>query len=447
MRRNVRPLVLILSGLLLALLASFTDNLIGPSLGAQKTVTQPRKTPPMKFLSAYVSILAMLPSAGGCLRHAEERRPATPKALTFTLVSAGQDHTCGLTADGELYCWGSNRDGQLGSGSAETQPQSKPLRVASDIKFRSVTAGYRHTCALTANGAAYCWGANDSGQLGNGSLKFSVTPAPVSGKLIFKSLSAGATHTCGVTTSGDGYCWGGNWHGQIGDGSLDGNQQYTCCHTEPTRIVGVSSFSQVTAGGIHTCGLTSSGKAYCWGVANYGRLGVGHTNAANLPTPTAITGGLEFLSIYPRGFYTCGLTKSHVAYCWGAGSDGQLGLGSAVVEQDVPAAVSGKHRFVLIAQGNQHTCGITTDGTVYCWGANRLGQIGDGLTENKYVPAPVSPERKFKLITAGGNDFSGHTCGITTDAKTLCWGDNRLGQLGNGLTTGSLKPTMVLDQE
>ncbi|MEP6707036.1 MAG: hypothetical protein ABJC05_05930 [Pyrinomonadaceae bacterium] len=388
----------------------------------------------------------MLLSAAGCLRRFKGSIAAPAKAITFILVSAGQDHTCGLTAEGEVYCWGSNRDGQLGSGAADTAVHPRPLRVATDIRFRFVTAGYRHTCALTANGAAYCWGANDSGQLGDGSIERSATPMPVSGKLIFESLSAGATHTCGVTTSGEGYCWGGNWHGQLGNGSMDGEQKYPCCHTAPTRIVGAFSFSRVTAGGIHTCGLTSSGKAYCWGIANYGRLGVGRTNAANVPTPTAVSGSLEFLSINQGGFYTCGLAKTKVAYCWGAGSDGQLGIGSAVAEQDVPAVVSGNFPFVIIAPGDNHTCGITADGTVYCWGSNRFGEIGDGSTENRYAPVRMLSERKFKLITAGGNDFSGHTCGITTDGKTLCWGDNRWGQIGNGLTAGSLRPALVVER-
>src|SRR6267143_1556819 len=208
----------------------------------------------MRFISLVIGALAIFCSAVGCARHFAARPSTSSKSLTFTIVSAGQDHTCGLTTDGDVYCWGANADGQLGIGASDTLPHPKPLRVASRIKFKVVSAGNRHTCALTADGTAYCWGANDSGQLGNGSITASATPVAVQGKLVFVSVSAGATHTCGITSAGDADCWGGNWHGQLGNGSLDGEQKYPCCHTEPTRVVGGLSFSEVTAGGIHTCG-------------------------------------------------------------------------------------------------------------------------------------------------------------------------------------------------
>jgi len=399
----------------------------------------------MRFLGVPIWILAVLFSGAGCVRHFTAQPSVPAKPLTFILVSAGQDHTCGLDNAGYAYCWGSNSDGQLGFGAADKLPHPKPSQVAGRIKFRSVSAGSRHTCALTDEGAAYCWGANDFGQLGDGSRTPSATAVAVTGKLVLASLSAGATHTCGVTTSGDTYCWGGNWHGQLGNGSMDGEQRYACCHTRPTRVVG-AAFSQVTAGGVHTCALTKTGRAYCWGIANYGRLGVGDIQAADLPTPTAVAGSLEFLSINPGGFYTCALAKTKAAYCWGAGTDGQLSNGVSVAEQNVPLEVSGTLRFTVIVAGSNHTCSITTDGSVYCWGANRFGQIGDGSTETRYAPTAVSPQRKFKSISAGGNDFSGHTCGITTDNKTLCWGDNRLGQLGNGSTTASAIPMLVVNE-
>src|SRR5207237_10879885 len=126
-------------------------------------------------------------------------------------------------------------------------------------------------------------------------------------------------------------------------------------------------------------------------------------------------------------------------------ADVELGIVTPVVEQDVPLAVRGNLRFTVITARNGHTCGITPDGSVYCWGGNRFGQIGDGSTENRYSPVPIDPKLKFKLITAGGNDFSGHTCGITTDGRTLCWGDNRWGQLGNGSTDATVTPALAAD--
>ena len=400
-----------------------------------------------RFIGIAIGALAMFCSGVGCTRHLTARPSTSSPPLSFTIVSAGQDHTCGLTAAGDVYCWGANADGQLGIGASDKLPHPKPLRVASGIKFKAVSAGYRHSCALAGTGEAYCWGANDSGQLGNGSITLSTMPVAVSGKVIFVSLSAGATHTCGVTKTGNAYCWGGNWHGQLGNGSLDGEQQHECCHTEPIRVIGGLSFLEVTTGGIHTCGVIKNGKPYCWGIANYGRLGLGYSSVLNLPTPTAVSTSSEFLSINPGGFYTCGLANTKIAYCWGASANGELGSGSSVGKQDVPVPVSENVHFSSISAGNNHTCGVTPDGSVYCWGANRFGQIGDGSTENRYIPTTVSSDRKFKLISSGGNDFSGHTCGVTTDGKVMCWGDNHWGQLGNGATDVSLKAALVANPE
>ena len=397
----------------------------------------------MKLLIADILIACLFCSVGCSGRTAGS--PTQQKPLVFVLVSAGQDHTCGLTANGEVYCWGSNEDGQLGIGSVDKLPHPKPVRLPSAVRFKYLTTGYRHTCALALDGLAYCWGANDSGQLGNGSIQGSTTPVRVPGTLVFDSLSAGGTHTCAVTKAGRGYCWGGNWHGQLGIGSLNGEEKYSCCRTQPTAIVGGLSFLQISAGGIHTCGLTEEGKAYCWGIANFGRLGLGRTNLINLPTPTLVRSGLKFQSISLGGFFTCGLIKTKLAYCWGASSDGQLGIELPVAEQDVPVQVSGSRHFLMISCGNNHTCAIADDGTAYCWGANRLGQLGNGASQNKNIPVPVSLEVKFKLISSGGNDFSGHTCAITTDGRTLCWGDNRRGQLGNGSTAGSSMPVDVIN--
>lgn len=400
-----------------------------------------------RFLSAFraAAVAAILPlCTAACLAHPKGTTSAPVKIPTFILVTAGQDHTCALTTDGLVYCWGSNQDGQLGLGLTDKLPHPKPLLVDSKLRFTLVTAGYRHTCALTTDGAAYCWGANDSGQLGNGSLQPSASPIPVSGKLFFESLSSGATHTCGVTKFAEGFCWGGNWHGQLGIGSMDGDEKYSCCKTQPKLIASSLSLSKVTAGGIHTCAVTKTGKAYCWGMANYGRLGIGRTSAVNVPTCTPVNTSLEFISIAPGGFYSCGLSKTSIAYCWGANDFGQLGIGP-LAQQDVPAEVSGNLRFGMLVPSNNHTCGLTADGTVYCWGANRFGQIGDGSHENRSTPVAVSFALKFKWITTGGNDFSGHTCGITTDNKILCWGDNRWGQLGSGSTTPSSKPVQVAD--
>jgi alpha-tubulin suppressor-like RCC1 family protein len=312
------------------------------------------------------------------------------------------------------------------------------------MKFRSLDAKGRHTCGLTANGVAYCWGENKSGQLGNGTLVSAASPVPVSGNLKFSSLSAGFTHTCGIDTMDAAYCWGGNWHGQLGIGTLDGEQQYPCCRSSPVRVTGGLRVSSVQAGGIHTCGLTVSGEAYCWGNhKNFGQLGTADTDLRDRPLPVAVSGGHRFVSI-SAGIPSCGITATGLAYCWGGGAVPELGIRSNVERLDRPVEISRDLTFEKISASAFFACGIATGGHLYCWGYNRYGQMGNGSTETVDLPQLIDKEQRFRVITAGGNEFSGHACAIATDGASLCWGDNRWGQLGNGSITQVSRPTPVV---
>lgn len=348
---------------------------------------------------------------------------------SFTSVAAGQAHTCGLTSTGEIYCWGSNDAGQLGVGGIDSNPHSNPAIVKSSVKFRFVTAGFRHTCGIGQDGAAYCWGWNQFGQLGNGARTSSPQPILVSGGLRFVSLSAGATLTCGLTASGEAYCWGGNWHGQIGDGTVDGDTGTPCCHTRPVPVAGHLRFSQISVGGIHACALGQGGKAYCWGNGEDGRLGLGRPDSNDQPQPEPVAGEVKFRLISVRGWHSCGIADGGRAYCWGRGLEGQLGMGRNIERVNTPAEVLLRDRFASISVGSVHSCGLTQDKALYCWGDNKLGQVGTG---SGHVLAPMRQfsNLRFREIAAGGNEFSGHTCGITLSSKLMCWGDNRKGQLG-----------------
>lgn len=354
--------------------------------------------------------------------------------VQFVALVAGFNHTCGLASDGDLYCWGRNDSGQLGIGSSDNAAHPKPMLVSAKPKVAFISANGDQTCALTAAGVAYCWGDNKYGQLGNGTLVSAVFPVPVSGDLKFKELSVGATHTCGLTISGAAYCWGGNWHGQLGIGTMDGEERYPCCHTSPVPVAGGRSFSSVQAGGIHTCGLTFNGNAWCWGNhKNFGQLGTGDIDLQDRPAPMQVTGNLKFGSL-SVGIPSCGIVSDGTAYCWGGGPVPELGIKSRVERLDHPVVVPGNLKFKRIASGAFFACGITREDIAYCWGYNRHGQIGNGSTESVDVPELVSQELRFRVVTTGGNEFSGHTCGITTDADVFCWGDNRWGQVGTSST-------------
>ena len=340
--------------------------------------------------------------------------------------SAG-GRTCGVVTTGAVFCWGP-------WGPA-------PVNASGGLLFRSVTVGLSHSCGLTPDGRAYCWGGNSSGELGNGSIVSSSDPVLVSGILSFSSLSAGYQYTCGLTTSGAAYCWGSNTAGQLGDGS-------TAPSSIPVAVTGGLTFSALSAGTTHTCGIATGGVAYCWGANANGQLGNGSNSASHVPM--AVSGGQTFSSVSAALYHTCGILTNGDAYCWGLNSVGQLGSGTTT-SSTIPVAVVGGLKFSELASGNGffnrpvgpgHSCGLTSAGVAYCWGANSFGQLGDGNTSSSSVPVGVVSGLTFTSISVSNV----HTCGVTTSGVAYCWGSNAQGQLGDGTTTSSSTPVKVLGQ-
>lgn len=209
---------------------------------------------------------------------------STPVVVTggfaFVSLTAGDAHTCALTKGGAAYCWGDNSYGQAGDGS--TGVRETPAAVAGGLMFASLAVGFEHTCGLTGSGAAYCWGSNWFGELGNGSRDtlWHATPEVVAGGLAFASVTAGNAHTCGVTSGGAAYCWGDNWLGALGDGS-------TTNRTSPVPVSGGLAFARLTVAWYHTCGVTNGGAAYCWGGNGDGERGDGSTTYRLAPVAVA----------------------------------------------------------------------------------------------------------------------------------------------------------------
>ena len=332
-------------------------------------------------------------------------------------MSAGMDHTCGVTAAGDVYCWGSNGYGQLGDGDTTDRPSPGP--VAGGTSFAAVSAGGRHTCGVMAVGATLCWGANYWGQLGNGTTTIVppvTSPGPVMG-IRLAAVSAGMEHTCGVTAAGAAYCWGLNVRGQLGDGT-------TTDRPSPVLVAGGLSFAAVSAGGAHTCGVTAAGAAYCWSVNIFGQLGNGTTSDSIVQSsPGLVVGGVSFAAVSAGGEHTCGVTAAGAAYCWGVNDYGQVGDGDTTdwTPRSSPVLVTGGLSFVAVSAGTDHTCGVTTSGAAYCWGADNVGQLGDGtITYFRSSPARVTGGVRFAAVSLGPS----YSCGVTTAGAAYCWGAN-----------------------
>jgi alpha-tubulin suppressor-like RCC1 family protein len=361
----------------------------------------------------------------------------SPVTFTATAGAAGPQsllsanaYSCGLSTAGAAYCWGYNETGAVGDGT--TTDQLIPVAVEGGLVFGSlaVSAGGSHTCGLTPAGAAYCWGFNPLGQLGDGTTEQRLTPVPVSGGLTFQNLAVGFYHTCGVATGGAAYCWGRNTEGQLGDGT-------TTDRLAPRAVSGGLQFQSLTADGWHTCGITASGTAYCWGDNGTGGLGDGTTTDRS--TPVLVAGGLVFRSLAAGGRYTCGVTTGAAAYCWGNNEAGQLGDGTTT-QREVPVALTGGLTFESLEAGGFHTCGVISGGLAYCWGSGFFSQLGSGVVAiTSPDPVAVAGGRTYQSVSAGYS----HSCGLTTDRIAYCWGFNGRGGLGDGTTEERALPEAV----
>ena len=364
-------------------------------------------------------------SATGVMLHVTGSGPAT----TPVGISAGFDHTCAIASDNALWCWGDNTWGQLGDGTNTARIQPTPAAVG--YRFVAVSAGQGTTCALTSDGTAYCWGDNSQGQLGNGSLASSLTPVPVAGGLLFAEIRAGIGFTCGLTTSSAVYCWGGGG-ARMGTGS-------GAASSTPVAVSGGLAFRSLSLfADNHVCAVTTAGLAYCWGYNYDGAIGDSWTIDRFVPTPVA-EGGLLFAQAASGWFHSCALSDTGAAYCWGDNNVWQVGNGSPPQDVYSPMIVLGAHTFTALSAGGGHTCGLDALGAAWCWGINDAGGLGDGTTTWRLTPVEVTGGLFFSQISAG-ESFS---CGLTPAQELYCWGANQLGQVGDGTTTQRLAPVRV----
>jgi alpha-tubulin suppressor-like RCC1 family protein len=383
--------------------------------------------------------------------------------LVLDTIVAGAYHNCGIARGGVVHCWGEGGWGRLGTGVAYPYgtPVPTPAPILASARFSSIAGDKQqdgrsgHTCAVSSTAAAYCWGSGAWGMLANGQHGEAIPPymnplpTALAGVGTVKEVGAGAKHTCLLTTAGAAYCAGDNFSDQDGVDSVpelcEGSYP---CTTHLTAVQGGHIFVSLVVGGHHACGLTSSGDRWCWGDNGFRELGAGSTVPMSA-IPLEVT-GVKLASVSAGALHDCGLDAGGVAYCWGYGADGQQGNGEsgAAALHTAPTRVSSLQTFASIYAGHMHTCALTGDGTAYCWGANQDGQLGYATTTMcgdvepcSTSPQPVNTTLRFVSLALG----IGHTCGLVHTGEVYCWGDNELGQLGNGTTQNSTQPQRVID--
>ncbi len=404
-----------------------------------------------------------------------EQRPVEIPGLNGVVsLAAGKDHTCAVTGDGNVHCWGRNRLGQVGTDPTGDPEINAPRRVDGITDAVEVAAGYNHTCARLGSGRVMCWGRNHEGELGDGGTVDSFVPVEVTNLMNAEELALGGDHSCARSTDGTVACWGYNVHGQLGDGTktsavipqsvvglddvevvqITAGPRHSCAlggdgavwcwgrnrsgelgdgttdsRVEPEVVLDLPPVVEIRGGGAthggHACARTSAGALYCWGHRGYGQLGDGATVVRSTPMPVA---GASGTTIAVGGLHAC--LGGDAVHCWGNHHSGQIGVGSDIAyatpqtPMDIPDVVH-------VAAGGDHTCVIDALGALWCWGSNGDGELGVDDTTNRSTPQRVGTDSDWIAVDAGGDS----TCGIRGSGETgqvYCWGDNALGQLGIG---------------
>ena len=397
-------------------------------------------------------------------------------------VTGGAYFTCGITYSRDAYCWGSGDLGELGNGGS-TGGFPDPQPVAGDLKFTALDGGWDHTCGRAVSGLLHCWGFNFAGELGTGNALSQFVPTQVALGRAFGSVTAGNGLTCGLLGSlarGDGgdddwaLCWGDNEWGQVGSA----HDELVLQFPDTEEIVGAVIddpdfgpifvelfFSSVSASGNFACGIVAFEfpGAWCWGDNSRGQLGNGDFDDGGSFVASPVVGprfdvvatslGSVATSEPDEGerMHACALTPGGALWCWGSNDRGQLGSGITSDIEPFPVASPSGVAFEQLSLGEGHSCGLDGSGTIYCWGRNDFGQVGNGRAGDAVLePVAIAIDRTFTKVSAGAY----HTCGLTgpdDGGAIYCWGRNtgsfgrEAGQLGDGTFAHRAVPTRVVE--
>ncbi|GAB4401821.1 MAG: hypothetical protein OHK0048_19000 [Rhodoferax sp.] len=364
---------------------------------------------------------------------------------TFVRVVPGGYHTVALKSDGTLWAWGRNLFGQLGDGT--TLDKASPVQIGTDKTWTQIAAGEFHTVALKSDGTLWAWGSNQFGQLGDGTLTHRIAPTKIGSAANWIAIAAGKSHTLAIKKDFTLWAWGNNTYGQLGTDPA----AKVINDTIPAQV-GVdknyfSNWTQVSAGDKHTVARRADGTIWAWGDNSRGQLGLADLTDPALPakavTPTQVMPALadRWIAIAAGGEHTAAIRTDGRLFTWGANGYGQLGLVGRFGDVGLPTMVGDDDHWASVSAGGVFNLALKTDGSLWTWGGNNQGQLGNGTQIDLTVPTQLGTETTWVRVLAG----SQHALAERADGTVWVWGRNQEGQQGNGHVTTApvLTPTML----
>ncbi|OJU47861.1 MAG: hypothetical protein BGN96_05740 [Bacteroidales bacterium 45-6] len=343
----------------------------------------------------------------------------------FKDVSAGGNHSAGIRTDGTLWTWGYNLYGQLGNGNNSTS--TTPVKI-SNYTWKQISTGTYFTLAIRDDGTLWAWGVNSNGQLGNGTTNNSNIPVQIGAGYTWKQVAAGSSHSLAIRDDGTLWAWGYNVYSQLGTGN-------TTDSSIPVKVGTATNWSQIAAGNYHSIGIQSDGSLWVWGSNAYGQMGNSSTGT-NLTVPTKIGTGSTWKQVTAGSDHNLAIKADGTLWTWGRNDFGQLGNGNAINSSSF-VQVAGS--WSSVSSRNFHNTAIKADGTLWTWGYNLYGALGNGNNSNSNIPVQVGTDIDWVRTSSGVY----HSLGIKKGGALWTWGYNRYGQLGNGSITNTNIPVLI----
>lgn len=353
-------------------------------------------------------------------------------ATDWAMIACGSSHTVGLRSDGTLWAWGVNYDGQLGNGSSESGNKS-PVQVGTATDWAAVYAGASHTLAVRSDGTLWAWGSNLVCQLGDGTLESRTSPVQVGSATNWGQLAGGSGNTYGLRTDGTFWAWGNKSNGRLGNGEGAMRQ------LSPQRVGREVGWTRTDSSESHSLALREDSTLWAWGDNSVGALGTGSLTSLLIPVRI---GSSAWISTAGGASSSAGVCSDGTLWTWGNNISGELGIGGSTNGSPIfssPQQVGSSTSWVSVARGSMHAFALRTDGTLWAWGSNFNGQLGDGSTSERRTPVQVGDASNWVAVAGGQN----HSAGVRSDGTLWTWGFNIYSQLGDNTTTQRLSPVQV----